>query len=71
MRGKRQIVNRQQRKLYAMYAIGNMISIVKKYQININLKVESVYEIPKALEIDLSLFIFLILKGEIEYVHKP
>ena len=51
----RQIVNRQQRKLYAMYAIGNTISIVKKYQININLKVESVYEIPKALEIDLSL----------------
>ena len=41
-----------------MYAIGNTISIVKKYQININLKVESVYEIPKALEIDLSLFYF-------------
>ena len=39
-----------------MYDIGNMISIVKKYQININLKVESVYEIPKALEINLSLF---------------
>ena len=39
-----------------MYAIGNTISIVKKYQININLKVESVYKIPKALEIDLSLF---------------
>lgn len=68
---ERQIVNRQQRKLYAMYAIGNMISIVKKYQININLKVESVYEIPKALEIDLSLFFISILKGEIEYVHKP
>lgn len=68
---ERQIVNRQQRKLYAMYAIGNTISIVKKYQININLKVESVYEIPKALEIDLSLFFISILKGEIEYVHKP
>ena len=55
----RQIVNRQQRKLYAMYAIGNTISIVKKYQININLKVESVYKIPKALEIDLfSFFVF-------------
>ena len=54
-----------------MYAIGNTISIVKKYQININLKVESVYEIPKALEIDLSLFFISISKGEIEYVHKP
>ena len=41
-----------------MYAIGNTISIVKKYQININLKVESVYKIPKALEIDLSLLYF-------------
>ena len=59
MRGKRQIVNRQQRKLYAMYAIGNAISIVKKYQININLKVESVYKIPKALEIDLFSFILI------------
>ena len=42
-----------------MYAIGNTISIVKKYQININLKVESVYKIPKALEIDLFSFIFI------------